>query len=468
MGTRTSLRSNRISSLLLYAAVAAAPLPFGSTDLTTLAFWCVVLGIGLVIASPRALCRFHFAILGGIAIVIASYALVLHEQLSGDPWLAAPHPIWIEAAEALGTSIEPSVSVARNQPFFALGAPLVASLSLTLSLVVCADRSRARQLLFVIGWSGAFYAALGITMFLIDPTMVLWREKQAYQTVLTGTFINRNTAAVYFGSCAAVWLVLLCEAMRQNVPPGKIGWLAMARRAISKPTPKMDLSFSMLFIVLAAMFMTSSRAGVLLSLGGLVIAFAGYFYRDLPRWRGALTTLAFGGIIGLVLIQILGPGVRGRLDADGLTDWGRFETYRSTLRMIADHPWFGTGLGTFAWSYPAYRSADISVWGVWDRAHNTLLELAVELGLPLTGLVFVGWMAIVVLLVRGVRIRQRGVAVPAAALAIALLALLHSLVDFSLQISGFAIVVFAIVGAGLSQSTRRGKTADVAAHDYAS
>ena len=53
--------------------------------------------------------------------------------------------------------------------------------------------------------------------------------------------------------------------------------------------------------------------------------------------------------------------------------------------MIADHPWFGTGLGTFVWSFPAYRSANISLWGVWDLAHSTPLELAADLGLPLAG-----------------------------------------------------------------------------------
>ena len=52
-------------------------------------------------------------------------------------------------------------------------------------------------------------------------------------------------------------------------------------------------------------------------------------------------------------------------EMEGFVDQGRLETYRSTLRMIADHPWFGTGLGTFVWSFPAYRS-DVSMWGVWD------------------------------------------------------------------------------------------------------
>ena len=51
----------------------------------------------------------------------------------------------------------------------------------------------------------------------------------------------------------------------------------------------------------------------------------------------------------------------GRFEMQGAVDQGRLETYRSTLRMIADHPWFGTGLGTFVWSFPAYRSACLHV-----------------------------------------------------------------------------------------------------------
>ena len=36
----------------------------------------------------------------------------------------------------------------------------------------------------------------------------------------------------------------------------------------------------------------------------------------------------------------------------GLSDEARLETYRSTLRMIVDHPWFGTGLGDFCVELP--------------------------------------------------------------------------------------------------------------------
>jgi hypothetical protein len=55
-------------------------------------------------------------------------------------------------------------------------------------------------------------------------------------------------------------------------------------------------------------------------------------------------------------------------------------------------------------------------------------------------------------LIRGVRIRRRDLIVPVGALAVAIIGLTHSVIDFSLQIPGYAIIVFALVGAGLAQS----------------
>ena len=125
------------------------------------------------------------------------------------------------------------------------------------------------------------------------------------------------------------------------------------------------------------------------------------------------------------------------------------------VRMIDDHPWLGTGQGTFAYAFPAYRSPNVSLWGVWDLAHNTLLEIAADMGVPLAALVVAAWLAVFVVLVRGAFVRRGGLAVPVAGLAVAILAVLHSLIDFSLQIPGFAIVALCLVGAGLAQSFPR-------------
>ena len=88
------------ASWLLFAAVALAPLPFGSDQPITIAFWCIVLGGCLaVVVAVRSLGAGQLALaaLGGV--VVAAYALVLHEQLAEHPWLpgAVPHPIWRDA-----------------------------------------------------------------------------------------------------------------------------------------------------------------------------------------------------------------------------------------------------------------------------------------------------------------------------------------------------------------------------------
>jgi O-antigen ligase len=445
---------NKTGSVLFFGAIAGAPLPFGSTEPRVIAFWCVVLGCALVLASPRSLDPRHIPLFALAAVVVAAYGLVLHEQLATEPWLAlaSPHPIWARASELLRQPLQPSVSIARNQPLFLLGAPLAAMLSLLCGFLVGADRDRARRLLRVIAWSGAAYAAYGIVAHLVHPYRILWREKEAYISDVTATFINHNTAAAYFGSCAVVWLLILCERSRHHLPPGPLEWRRVPGRLFENTPPGVVVAFAMLFLCLAALFMTVSRAGVVLSLLALVVALALYLRRDLPQRIAMAIVLVGSGALALVTLQILGGGVSARFNVEGIALGGRLETYRSTLRMIADHPWFGTGLGTFVWAYPAYRSDALSIWGTWDLAHSTPLELAAEMGLPLAILVMAGWGVIFAVLIHGVRTRRRDVIIPLAALCVALLTCLHSLVDFSLQVSGLAIVVFGLVGAGLAQS----------------
>ena len=198
--------------------MAAAPFPFGSTAPAAIAFWCIVLGFGVIVVSPRRLRRKHLPLLGLAVIVILAYAFVLHEQLAARPWIASPHPLWREAADTLGIRIAPSVSIARNEPFFALGAPLANMLAVICSFIVCIDRDRARQLVLVIAWSGVAYAVYGIAAYLIDPTHILWRDAPTPgNRVLTSTFNYRSTAAVYFGLCAVV-VVAICTATFPAAP----------------------------------------------------------------------------------------------------------------------------------------------------------------------------------------------------------------------------------------------------------
>jgi len=454
VNTKDPTGSNRIAAYLLFITVAAAPLPFGSRDSTTVAVWCILLGIAVVSVSVRDPGKPQQALLLGIGFIVACYGFVLHEQLSDSPLIAKPHPLWAEASGLLGVGLIPSVSIAKYEPFYSLGPPLGAILALTLGLVVGSHRARARQLLLVVGWSGVAYACYGILSTLLEPTMILWRERRVSAGFVTGTFINRNTAATYFGSCAAIWLLILSERIRERLPEGPLQWRHVSQYLLSKVRKNVVFAFLAFFVCFVALLMSGSRAGVTVSMLILVGAFTLFFRRDLPKRSGLALLAASATGVALVLVQFLGGAVNQHFDAQNLSDEGRLAVYRSTLQMIANRPWFGTGLGTFAWSFPGYRSTEVSLSSVFDLAHSTPLELAADLGIPLAAAIGLGWIFILVVLTRAALRRRRDGVAPLAALSVALIGLLHSMVDFSLQIPGYAIVAFAVVGCGLGQSFR--------------
>lgn len=459
--TKAGLIWDGAARYLLFFVVAVAPLPFGSYDKRAIAFWCGVLGLATMMAAFTAagLRRPYLLLLGGVGLIVVFYGFVLHEQLAEYPWIASPHPLWAQASKALGVELTPSVSITRGEPLFALGAPLACILALICGLLVGIKRDDARRTLKVVAWAGAAYALYGILSFLIEPTVLLWREKRAYVGSLTGTFVNRNTAAAYFGSCAVIWLALLTEQVRGHLGRGPIIWKAAPARLLTATPSPLIVSFSMFFICLMALFLTGSRAGVVLSLLALILTFVLYFRRDLPQRGGVWLAAGAGLLLALALLQFMGGAVSSRFEIQGLADEGRLAAYRSTIAMIRDRPWFGTGLGTFAWAFPAYRSPDISMYGVWDIAHSTPLELAAELGLPLAFAVALGWAVMLAVLIYGIRTRRRDVIVPIVALSVSAIAILHSCIDFSLQIPGYSIIIFALVGGGLAQSFSFGPSA---------
>ncbi|MGA7801427.1 MAG: O-antigen ligase family protein [Gammaproteobacteria bacterium] len=451
------------AAYVLFGVVALVPLPFGSDTLLAAAFWCIIIGAACIaIATSVDYIRKEVMwLLAGIGIIVLIYGFVLHEQLSAHPWIATPNPIWAKTSRLLGVHLTPYVSIVRGEPFFALGPPLACILALTCGLLVGLDRLRAHQMLKVIAWSGAVYALYGLVSHVFDPTEILWREKKYYLGSVTGTFINRNTAAAYFGSCAVVWLALLLDQLRHHLKMRKVIWRKVPERVLTDTPRILIVYFGAWFVCLMAMFLTVSRAGVVLSLLAMVVTFVLYFRRDLPPRSGTWIALGGGLLAMLILLQFMGGLVTHRLDTQGLADEGRFSVYRSTLRMIGDYPWFGTGQGTFEWAFPAYRSSGISMRGIWDIAHSTPLQLASEMGLPLAGAVAVGWLVIFWILFRGILTRRRDTIIPLAAFSTALIAVLHSCIDFSLQLTGYSVVIFALTGAGLSQSfgTRGPKSA---------
>ncbi len=124
---------------------------------------------------------------------------------------------------------------------------------------------------------------------------------------------------------------------------------------------------------------------------------------------------------------------------------------RDTLRIIRDHPLAGTGLGTFSLVFPRYLSF-YSRW-TWDKAHNDYLQLVAETGL--VGLGFaVWWLASFFILFRRNLRADPSPELRLGAFCGCVAMLVHSLVDFNLQIPANALyfIVLAVLSTRPPQS----------------
>jgi O-antigen ligase len=443
----------RLFPYLLIGTVVMSPLPFGSTDQISVAFWVVILAVVSIGVLPARFTSAQLIFVACAAAIALAWATTMYIGLSTSPIFAGAldNPIWRQASEALQVQLHSGVSVTRNQPFYSAGPQLACFLALFAGFMAGHDQTVARRFLQVVSISAVVYAGFGIVSFAIDPNVVLWREKLAYRSFLTATFTNRNTAAIYFGSFAVIWLLILTNRL-SKVWPADTAWLHAAKATLRRPGfPAVRAAFSLL-LVLSAMFMTGSRAGVLMSLAAMFGALLAFHRSKLSSVSALAGALVIGGAVLLALLQLMGTIVANRFDLNDLAENGRWHTYKSTLAIIVDFPWFGTGLGTFPIVFPAYRSSEISTFGTWDRAHNTLLELASEQGIPFAIIVTTGFAVMGIILVRGIRRRRRDRIIPLSALSVAVLVVAHSLVDFSLQIPALAILVFTLIGVGLAQS----------------
>lgn len=440
----------RASRAAAWTVVALAPLPFGSGDIVWICLWCVVIGASLATADLSLLTPAKSRLLAPFAIGVLALVLAIAAQsLAPEPWLPA-YPVWGRAAQVLGHEIAPAVTATKAESWRAIGPSLLFVLAFVRVFLLALDPDEAETLHRIVAWTGVVYAVLGIASLVVDPTMLLWREKRAYLTNLTGTFVNRNTAATYFGTCAILWLTMLLRALRRHVNID-LPWRDMAIDLIRHPPPRSVAVLAIGWTVtFAATIMTGSRAGSVLTLFG--------FGAAATLWssqRGTRAYLVAAGVVlglGILALEIFGGTLAGRVAARGLGDPSRFETYRDAIRMIPDAPWLGIGLGAFEHVFPAYRSPAVASTGVWDKAHSVPLELAVEIGLPACAAILIASALIVRALLLGSLRRRRNRSFPIAGFAVALLGGSHSLVDFSLQSPGYAVTFAAVIAVGLAQS----------------
>ena len=415
--------------------------------------WTLCLAVSLLL-DRRPPGHGAFRLFGPVVALVAATIAVAAMQVWPGTLFGSPDPAWADAALLLGTAPEPRISATLANPILALGPVALLAMAVLRSYSLCRDPAAADRLVKLIAWTGVIIAAYGILTVLLDARLILWRERTAYLNNVTGTFINRNTAGTYFGSCAVLWLLLCSRRVDRVWPDLSVRRVELVFRLTQRRMLPAYWTIATLLFMVGATAMSGSRAGLLSTLIALTAAILLRYRRHLRNVQRRFWILALGLLAGMVVIQVLSAGIVARFERNGAQDPLRVETYRITLSMIADHPWLGIGLGNFEAVFPRYRTDALLAPGVWDRAHSTWLEIAATAGLPIAAACVALAIRFGVTLLRASLRRREGSLFPIAGFSVGLLGCLHSCVDFSLQIPGYAVVWAALVGCGLAQRKR--------------
>jgi hypothetical protein len=136
----------------------------------------------------------------------------------------------------------------------------------------------------------------------------------------------------------------------------------------------------------ASVIASASRAGTVLATAEILTVAALMAARGFASGRAIGTAVLRAAVLFAVFTTVAGWG----------RVWDRFwqpdpmsvrrEFAISTLHMIADHPYTGCGLGTWATVYPRYAIVDPGT--IANQAHDDWLQFAAEGGIPFGVLMF--------------------------------------------------------------------------------
>lgn len=431
---------------LLVAALVFAPWAYGATRdwarqaLSVMLATVVVLWLAGCVLRRRRPEVPMVALIAVIALLLQGAWMALNPQSSFDigTMLLLPIP-------ALAPGLPGTVDGARSREAMILFAGLLGA------FLFCCDLMRRpvwrKRLWITLVAVSASIAVFGIIQKIggLAAQAWIWEPDRRDPNSNFATFRYRGNAGAFLNLALplAAGLVFLAFRKREGAAP-KFFWV------------------SALFLILLGAQFNSSRATwaiALLLVGAFVVRAGWHVWRGHDgEWRPRLL-LVQGSAAALLLAGIVGVSMLGRWE----TSWSRLAalgvhpSWRSPteiyLRMAPDAGWLGFGPGTFEAVFPRYQRLhdfggrsvpEFWVSHFWSHAHQDYLQAVIEWG-------WLGAACWAVLLFGGVgRGVMRCVHEPAGSathwlLFCSLLALggvlLHSLIDFPLQIASIQLYV---------------------------
>ena len=413
--------------LPLLAALLYTPLAFGGTTPHSVLIADALLGLGFLVAFVSWLTTRRIPRIPTTCIVVLSLLTVyglLH-------WIN-PSSRYLPVTSQFQT-LPGSISwLPATVDQAATGSVIRHLGALLLAFIVLLDRcahSRDRWLLLRgIAISGSLVALIGILQKAGGADAMLWTTPERSGNLFFGAFRYHANATSFlllsWPAALAVWL----------------------KTDSSKPCSLLaSLDLAVLFFLVAALFVNTSKAGHFLGAISIALALIRFRHRILSATASSRPVLIILGLLSLLLLAVmvapaffLSEGRWSEFFSHAGSLHGRLAVYRACFGALDESGLFGTGPGTFLLVFP-YYSLDFKeqITKTYTHAHQDYLEALIEWG----WLGFSGWLVLVgggIITALRKCAKDRRSAHQEIATSVALLALLlvlvHAFFDFPLQI----------------------------------
>lgn len=446
------------STRWLFAAYLAllvwVPVPLGSNrawSWAVLEIWVMLIAVGWLVGyirgrhEPGNVLRKSWPMLVCLAAWVAYVWLQLLPLPIGLLELLSPESArWHSAAVPAGSLSAAPLTLDRYGTLEAALKSTAYATFFALSLVLLSTRDRIRATTYALIVSGILQALYGTILSFSAP-----------DGLASGTFVNRNHFAAYLVMCLSVGIGVLIASLSGRTVRD---WGQFLRSAVQwLITPKMALRLLLVTMVIG-LVLTRSRMGIFSFFLGLFGAGVIGLVFSQKATRSIVVLLVSLVVIDLFIVGAYfgAEKVVARIGQTSLETEDRDEIARYALRMWKDFPLFGSGLGSFPTVFPRY-GGPATVF-TYTHAHNDYAEFAAEtgaIGLALLGLMVSMSFACAL---RAQHARRdpvmRGISFASIMAVMALM--IHSFVEFSLQIPANALTFMLMLAFGWISHYARG------------
>ena len=311
--------------------------------------------------------------------------------------------------------------------------------SLTFLAVQCLRRSsQAKTLAVVLSTYGFAVASFALLQGLAPNGKIYWIRTPAHGGWIYGPFANHNHYAGLMELLVPIPLVFaLSRYARGRVRSVvALGAAVMAATIFFSGSRGGMLAFLVELIVLGVVVVKMEKgSAVAAGIGVFAVLMIG-----LVIWIGGVELTKRVATIGADTKQEVSGGVRWTINKDG-------------LRMFAKRPILGWGLGTFAHAYPEFRSFYTTF--LINEAHDDYLQLLVETGI--VGFAIMLWYLITFYRNALTKLKNWPNDINGAIALASVMActgiLVHSFVDFNLQVNSNAAFFYVLCALGAAPQT---------------